>query len=1639
MRSILISIFAFLACVFTTRAQGPGNLAGQNRNYQVKTQIKVRGITTEAAIPASVSQASQSIIYHDDLGRPLQTVSTQASPSGYDMVGITRYDELGREAIKYLSFSSTENNGRYKSNATSTLQSFYGSPSGTIAYDGSPYTTTVFSASPLNRVQEQGGFGSDLQPVNGKTKKYTYGTNTATEVIKWNITSADNSFTLAMSSTLYPANVLNVSTVVDDSNPDHLQTKVYKDFLGNTVLLKEQINSTDWAETYYVYDKYGRLRIVLPPQVVKLMKDQNITSVDELPAGYELITENRTLTSYTGVSYLYLPGIKVTLPSVTAWSPTFAVKPYNSNASIIGQYAFQYMYDNLGRKIAEKAPGSEWIYYAYNRNDQLVLSQDGNQRARQQWTFVKYDILGRPILSGLVTLTDSPDQIRAAVDNHPVMHEAWGDVAFSYTNNAYPNVSDPNAFLSATYYDDIRKAPGAYSRVDGAITYLPGQTVAEIFETASNKGLVSHTKRRILGTDKWLTTSFFYDRYHRNVFTSMLEESPDYSSSTQYMVANIYQDFTGLLLKQTATAGSDDDGISTQRIFEYDHAGRVTKERFNVMKDGTSNEVVTASYIYNELGQLVDKKIHSIDNGATWLQSMDYLYNIQGAIASVNGLNGNAGETDYFGLDVAYSSTIPNAGNIARYDGLVSAMRWKDDLTANENLYNFNYDGLNRLASANYKKGASGVWGNDNKYSENNLSYDLNGNILSLNRNQGNGSSAADQLTYNYGAGGNQLRKVTDGAPALTIGKGFKDGANGDDDYLYDANGNLIADQNKGIRSITYNHLNLPEQIVTATNTIRFRYDADGKKFSRELFDANGQSLSKTDYIGEFIAENELFHTVSTPHGRAIAPSYANLIYCREANSLEGFTSTSGASLAMYQGAPNEENYLKATSNASSGRHGISSMGGTISVKAGERYSFKVLGHRSVSTNAYLYVKGNVSDLVWTGALLPTSDEWVTSEFVIPSGVTEISVGVLWSSATSGAEIFINRVALYKLNWEHQYFLNDHLGSPRVILGTNPSTLNYNATFESENNPPDDAQFLNIDHDKVVPHALANATPGGNEVIQMNNTYRVGPAKSLKVFPGDKINASVSAYYEGVSSMTRAPFQTMAAALISAMSGTTPVVDGSMSLAYTNSENALPGFGLSPFQGSSRPSAFINYILFDQNYVPKAAQSVPVGDSPNTRHQIQLPEIEVKELGYVFIYLSYDNESTAPVSFDDFKITYKESPVIQVNAYYPYGMAAYSWTRDGEQENKFLYQNKELDTQTGWHDFGSRQYYADLGRWFSVDPQNQFGSPYLAMGNNPVSMVDPNGEIAVETVGAIIAVAGVLYSGVSSGIKAHNAGGSFFMDGFIPNFMLSAGAAMASAGVGSAFGTASTSSFSFAREAGRAVAHGVVDAGFTEIRGGNAWTGFATGFASSFVGSGLNNAPGAVQVAGAAVMGGITSEVSGGEFMDGFVYAAIMSSANHLAHRYGEQGGEQGDAAETDPKEKKSSGGNAIGLAGNVTAGGGFNFSIGLVSDHNNDYSFFFSLGPSIGLDASIGLFSKGIYQVSSKEGFSVSDYGGYGKSHNVGTGWIDFSLGGNNSKNTFLSPSYKTYYEVGGGTSVGSPLSYTYQFSYTWLFGGNQ
>ena len=114
----------------------------------------------------------------------------------------------------------------------------------------------------------------------------------------------------------------------------------------------------------------------------------------------------------------------------------------------------------------------------------------------------------------------------------------------------------------------------------------------------------------------------------------------------------------------------------------------------------------------------------------------------------------------------------------------------------------------------------------------------------------------------------NQLKSVTDNAVNSVYGNGFdfKDSANKETEYEYDANGNSIKDLNKKITDIQYNILNLPCRIhFEDGNSISYLYDANGVKLRTTHI--TGSDTTITDYCGNVIYENGVPEKLLTGYG----------------------------------------------------------------------------------------------------------------------------------------------------------------------------------------------------------------------------------------------------------------------------------------------------------------------------------------------------------------------------------------------------------------------------------------------------------------------------------------------------------------------------------------------------------------------------------------------------------------------------------------------------------------------------------------------------------------------------------------------------------------------------------------------------
>ena len=105
--------------------------------------------------------------------------------------------------------------------------------------------------------------------------------------------------------------------------------------------------------------------------------------------------------------------------------------------------------------------------------------------------------------------------------------------------------------------------------------------------------------------------------------------------------------------------------------------------------------------------------------------------------------------------------------------------------------------------------------------------------------------------------------------------------------------------------------------------------------------------------------------------------------------------------------------------------------------------------------------------------------------------------------------------------------------------------------------------------------------------------------------------------------------------------------------------------------------------------------------------------------------------------------------LVQENHYYPFGMNMSGLTTG---DSKYRFGGKEFqdDLNLMWYDFSARNYDAQLGRWFNIDPMAEkysSYSPYNYCQNNPAYFIDPSGKDPniYTGVAAQVAFAQVLY------------------------------------------------------------------------------------------------------------------------------------------------------------------------------------------------------------------------------------------------------------------------------------------------------
>ncbi len=304
-----VSYFRYLLFAAVLYSQG---LFGQSTDKNFVLARTYKGART--TVSGNIKDATQEVAYLDGLGRPLQSVSAQASPllSGTrpsDLVSHTEYDAVGRVSKVYAPYPAeyvsnpAAGNGKYAGDAATKSVAYYNNAANFNEQNNRGYALTEYEPSPLNRVSKQFAVGSD------RSVTLEYGGN-ANEVRLYKV-SADNN--LMDDNAFYGAGQLSKTSTADENGNIFRE---FKDKDGRLVLKAVQAAQDTWLNTYYVYDDLSRLRFVLQPE-------------------------------------------------------------YQREASV-GKYAFKYMYNDRGLISSKYVPGGGTTTMIYDSRDRLTESTDGN-------------------------------------------------------------------------------------------------------------------------------------------------------------------------------------------------------------------------------------------------------------------------------------------------------------------------------------------------------------------------------------------------------------------------------------------------------------------------------------------------------------------------------------------------------------------------------------------------------------------------------------------------------------------------------------------------------------------------------------------------------------------------------------------------------------------------------------------------------------------------------------------------------------------------------------------------------------------------------------------------------------------------------------------------------------------------------------------------------------------------------------------------------------------------------------------------------------------------------------------------------------------------------------------------------------
>ncbi|MBC7508703.1 MAG: hypothetical protein H7320_08145 [Ferruginibacter sp.] len=952
-----------------------------------------------------------------------------------------------------------------------------------------------------------------------------------------------------------------------------------------------------------------------------------------------------------------------------------------TNPSYLAEQCFRYEYDARQRMIMKKVPGAGEVYMVYDARDRLVMTQDANLRSDNRWMISLYDALNRPVKTGLLANTFNGKTFPAH------LAAASKSITYPFTSITTPSSAYWDQYTQ-TFYDDYDWLTGEgnpvpkkrYEGDDGS--FLPASDsypyTHPLVQSFQTKGMVTGTESKVIGTATNIYTGIYYDVKGRILQTYT-------PNMTGLVVITNQYNFAGQLLVtyQTTTNTVANQAIGVKTKLNYDELGRLLDVN-KVVTTNFADKVVGKMIVKNEydaLGQLKKKRLAPGFNDDKGLETANYDYNIRGWLLGINrDYVKDLNTTNFFGFDLGYDKNGILDNYVPQYNGNISGTIWKSKGDQQKRKYDFAYDAVNRLMKADFTQQNGSAWNTSARVdfsmkmgdgADPLSAYDANGNILAMSQKglKGTASEAVDDLTYKYLPNSNKLKYVADAVNSLGTKLGDFQ------EPVQNNTDNKVSDK----ADYTYDvNGNLNYDDNKAISSITYNYlnlpsliTITGKGTISYTYDATGNKLRKTTTENANATNKNISTTTTTDY-------------------LGGFVYESKS-----DNDPNTADYAN-------------------------RLQFG--GHEEGRIRA-----------VYENADAPNTLKKLVFDYFIKDHLGNVRMVL-----TDEEQRDIYPVASLepsKLSTEKNYY---DIKEAQISLSSTATGITGYTNDNGIGNNPQDATF---------------SAAGSTKLYRLNsNEAKTGLGITLKVMAGDKIDVFGKSYYfqntTGTSGNSTLPVLDLLTAFLNAPAAAATAVHGLMTPAIINTPigtsaiNTMMGLQNNWSDAApKKPRAFINVIFFDEQFKAVSYQISMAGSNSIVKdHYAELQNIVVPKNGFVYIYCS--NESPVNVFFDNMQVVQRRGPILEETHYYPFGltMAGISSKAAGSLKNNKGFngneiQNKEFIDGSGLelYDFNARTYDQQVGRFIQIDPTPEDGeqeslTPYHFSGNNPSTFNDPNGK-----------------------------------------------------------------------------------------------------------------------------------------------------------------------------------------------------------------------------------------------------------------------------------------------------------------------